>query len=65
MPFAAIYTVICGLKAVVWTDVLQAAVLGTAIAKVMFLAVGRIEGGWSSFWAIAKAQACCGYCCGQ
>jgi len=51
--FATLYTVMGGLKAVVWTDVLQAVVLGTAIAAVMFLAVGRIDGGWSGFWAIA------------
>jgi Na+/proline symporter len=38
---------------VIWTDVLQAIVLGGAIIAVMFLAVGRIEGGWSAFWSIA------------
>jgi len=31
----------------------QAVVLGTAIVAVMFLTVGRIDGGWSGFWAIA------------
>lgn len=51
--FATLYTVMGGLRAVIWTDVLQAAVLGTAIVVVMFLAVGRIDGGWSAFWAIA------------
>ena len=51
--FATVYTVMGGLKAVIWTDVLQATVLGTAIVLVMFLAVGRMEGGWRSFWAIA------------
>lgn len=52
--FATLYTVMGGLKAVIWTDVLQAVVLGGAIVAVMFLAVGRIDGGWSSFWAIAS-----------
>ena len=51
--FATIYTVMGGLRAVIWTDVLQAAVLGTAMVMVMFLAVSRIDGGWSAFWAIS------------
>jgi len=52
--FATIYTVMGGLKAVIWTDVLQAVVLGGAIIAVMFLAVSRIDGGWSAFWSIAS-----------
>lgn len=51
--FATLYTVMGGLKAVIWTDVLQAVVLGGAVVAVMFLAVSRIEGGWSGFWSIA------------
>ncbi len=51
--FATLYTVLGGLKAVIWTDVMQAVVLGGAIILVMFLAVGRIEGGWGAFWKIA------------
>lgn len=51
--FATIYTVMGGLKAVIWTDVLQAVVLGSAILIVMFLAISRIDGGWSGFGAIA------------
>jgi len=52
--FATLYTVMGGLKAVIWTDVLQAVVLSGAIIAVMFLAVSRIEGNWSAFWAIAS-----------
>lgn len=52
--FATAYTVLGGLKAVIWTDVFQAGVLGGAIVMVMFLAVGRIDGGWSAFWTIAS-----------
>ena len=52
--FATVYTVMGGLKAVVWTDVLQAVVLGGAIVAVMLLAVSRIDGGWSSFRMIAS-----------
>jgi SSS family transporter len=51
--FATLYTVLGGLKAVIWTDVLQAVVLGGAVVAVIFLAVGRIDGGWSAFWQIA------------
>jgi SSS family transporter len=52
--FATAYTVLGGLKAVIWTDVLQAVVLGGAIVTVLVLAVGRIEGGWAAFWTIAN-----------
>ncbi len=52
--FATVYTVLGGLKAVIWTDVMQAIVLGGAIVLVMVLAVARIDGGWSAFWEIAN-----------
>ncbi len=51
--FATVYTVMGGLKAVIWTDVLQAVVLGGAIIAVLVLAVSRIDEGWSGFWSIA------------
>jgi Na+/proline symporter len=51
--FTTAYTAVGGLRAVVWTDVPQA-VLGGAIVTVLFLAVGRIDGGWPAFWAIAN-----------
>ncbi len=51
--FATAYTALGGLKAVVWTDVMQAVVLGGVVLVVIFLAIGRIEGGWSEFLAIA------------
>lgn len=51
--FSTLYTAMGGLKAVIWTDVLQAVVLGGAIVLIMILAVGRIEGGWTTFWDIA------------
>ncbi len=50
--FATIYTVMGGLRAVIWTDVLQAVVLGVAIVVILFLALSRIDGGWPAFWAI-------------
>jgi len=51
--YTTVYTVLGGLKAVIWTDVLQAGVLGGAIVAVLVLAVGRIDGGWSAFRALA------------
>jgi SSS family transporter len=54
--FATIYTVLGGLKAVIWTDVLQAVVLGGSVLLVIALAISRIEGGWSSFYAVASAH---------
>ncbi|MHC4226989.1 MAG: sodium:solute symporter family transporter [Planctomycetota bacterium] len=52
--FATIYTVMGGLKAVIWTDFLQAIVMGAAIVAVMLFAVSRIDGGWPAFWSIAS-----------
>jgi SSS family transporter len=52
--FATLYTTLGGLKAVIWTDVLQAGVLGGVIVLIMILAVGRIDGGWTAFWDIAQ-----------
>jgi len=52
--FATIYTVMGGLKAVIWTDVLQAVILGGAIIAVLLLAISRIEGGWPGFLSIAS-----------
>ena len=52
--FATLYTALGGLKAVIWTDVLQTVVLGGAILLIMLLAVGRIDGGWSAFRDIAR-----------
>ncbi len=52
--FSTTYVTIGGLRAVVWTDIVQAAVLGGAIVLVLFLAVGRIDGGWPAFWALAN-----------
>jgi len=51
--FATVYTVMGGLRAVIWTDVLQAVVLGGVIVAVMVLAIRRIDGGVSGFWEIA------------
>lgn len=50
--FATAYTAVGGLRAVVWTDVVQAATLGVAVLVVLVLAVSGIEGGWRGLWDI-------------
>lgn len=52
--FATVYTALGGLKAVIWTDVLQAFILGGAIILIFILTVDRIEGGWTAFLDIAR-----------
>ena len=46
-----IYTAIGGLKAVVWTDVLQAAVLGVSMLSALWILFAHIPGGWDSISA--------------
>lgn len=43
-----IYTAIGGLKAVVWTDVLQAVVLGISMLSAIWILLSHIPGGWTS-----------------
>jgi solute:Na+ symporter, SSS family len=50
--FATAYTAVGGLRAVVWTDVLQAITLTAAVILVLGLAVSGIEGGWGGLWEI-------------
>ena len=52
--FATAYTAVGGLRAVVWTDVLQAVTLGGAVVVVLLLAVAGIAGGWSGLWEIGS-----------
>ncbi len=46
--FATLYTVLGGIKAVIWTDVLQAVTLGGGMIAVFFLTLERIDGGWDT-----------------
>jgi SSS family solute:Na+ symporter len=52
--FATIYTAMGGLRAVVWTDVLQALTLGGAVIAVLLLAVWSLPGGWTGLWDIGR-----------
>ncbi len=50
--FAIFYTAVGGMQAVVWTDVLQGATLAGSMLILLLLAVGYVDGGWSSVWRI-------------
>ena len=54
--FATFYTAIGGVKAVIWTDVLQTVVLGGGTIVVFLLALGQIDGGWEAVLAIGQAH---------
>lgn len=47
-----IYTAIGGLKAVVWTDVLQAVVLGLSMITALWVLFAHIPGGWPAVAAV-------------
>jgi SSS family transporter len=44
---ATVYTAIGGVKAVIWTDSLQAFALGGGMIFLLFIIVGKIDGGWA------------------
>jgi len=46
--FATFYTAVGGIRAVIWTDVLQAATLGGGMVLVLVLAVHKIDGGMAT-----------------
>ncbi|MCA9133215.1 MAG: sodium/solute symporter [Planctomycetales bacterium] len=52
--FATLYTTIGGVKAVVWTDAIQAVAVGGSILLVLFLAVSKVDGGWSTVWQVGN-----------
>jgi len=52
--FATVYTTIGGVKAVVWTDAIQAIALGGGMLIVFFIALNKIDGGWENVWKIGS-----------
>jgi SSS family transporter len=54
--FATLYTTLGGVKAVVWTDALQAITLGGGMLTILLMAVGRIDGGWASIVEIGTRE---------
>lgn len=47
---ATIYTAVGGVKAVIWTDTIQAFALCGGMFFLLFLLIGRIDGGWTTYW---------------
>lgn len=52
---ATLYTAMGGVKAVIWTDTVQAFALGGGMIFLFWLLLSRIDGGWSTF--ISEGQA--------
>jgi len=52
--FCTIYTVLGGIEAVIWTDVLQVVVLTGGALLSLLLIVHSIQGGWSEIYQIAR-----------
>jgi SSS family transporter len=49
-----IYTTMGGMKAVIWTDVIQFSVVSVGIATVLIMAIGRIQGGAAAAYHISS-----------
>ena len=54
--FATLYTALGGFKAVIWTDIFQAIALGGGMLAILWLALGRIEGGWAGMIEVGQAH---------
>ncbi len=52
--FATFYTAIGGVKAVVWTDAMQAFALGGGMLIVLICGVGQLDGGWNALWQVGS-----------
>lgn len=52
---STLYTTLGGMKAVIWTDVIQVCTVWTTIVIVLFVALGHIHGGLAAAYHIAKA----------
>jgi len=47
---ATLYTALGGVKAVIWTDTIQAFALFGGMVFLLFVVVGKIDGGWGAFF---------------
>jgi SSS family transporter len=48
------YTMLGGMRAVIWTDTVQLVILLVGIAATLWVIVGQVDGGWSSVITIAE-----------
>ncbi len=53
---ATLYTALGGVKAVIWTDVLQTITLGGGMTVVLLMAVAKIDGGWDTVWQVGTSE---------
>ncbi len=51
--FTTIYTMLGGMRAVIWTDVIQFLIFSLGLVFIMSTAWARIEGGWTEIWNTA------------
>ena len=49
---ATLYTAVGGVKAVIWTDTIQAFALGGGLFVLLFYIVSQIDGGWSEVYSL-------------
>lgn len=52
----SIYTMLGGIKAVIWNDVMQFCVMFAGLAATVAIAVSSVPGGFGEVWAVAAAQ---------
>jgi len=50
----AVYTALGGIKAVVWTDFIQATIMFGALGYAIWALLGRVEGGWAGALSVLK-----------
>ena len=50
------YTALGGVKAVIWTDTIQAFALGGGMIFLLWSLIGDIDGGWIRFFEVAESQ---------
>jgi len=53
---ATAYTAMGGVKAVIWTDTIQAFALGGGMIFLLFSLIGDIDGGWNSLLEVAESN---------
>ena len=51
---ATIYTAMGGVKAVIWTDTIQAFALGGGMLFLLVALIGDIDGGWATYFEVAE-----------
>jgi SSS family transporter len=52
--FAIAWTLMGGMRTVIWTDVMQFCLFTIGGLVTLFWVVNHLDGGWSTFWSVAK-----------